>query len=102
MKNKNYRPRIGFHFPDEFPKDETPEKLSADEQLKELITSLYKPNGFTEEKDFKTSAEIAYELAEMIEVTTKQVADVMTELGFITTNIDNQVCFIVFIGKEEE
>ena len=57
---------------------------------------LYKQNGFTHEKDFKTSMEIAYELQEMIEVTPKQVASVMTEIGFEVTSVDNMVCFVVF------
>ena len=87
--------RIGFYVPEESA-DDKPEVKTTETQLKEIIEMLYKPNGLTHEKDFKTSMEIAYELQEMIEVTPKQVASVMTEIGFEVTSVDNMVCFVVF------
>ena len=62
--------RIGFYIPEDATAD-NPEVKTTETQLKEIIAMLYKPNGFTHEKDFKTSMEIAYELQEMIEVTPK-------------------------------
>jgi len=85
---------IGFHIPDD---DEMPEPVGSNTQLTEIIKQLYKPNGYSELKDFKTSLELVYELSDMMEVTTNQVSEVMNELGFEITTIDNQVCFIVFI-----
>lgn len=87
--------KIGFYIPNE-DTDDKPEVKTTETQLKEIIEMLYKPNGFAHEKDFKTSMEIAYELQEMIEVTPKQVASVMTEIGFEVTSVDNMVCFVVF------
>lgn len=87
--------RIGFYIPEDATADK-PEVKATETQLKEIVEMLYKPNGFTHKKDFKTSMEIAYELQEMIEVTPKQVASVMTEIGFEVTSVDNMVCFVVF------
>ena len=87
--------RIGFYIPEDAT-DDKPEVKTTETQLKEIIAMLYKPNGFTHEKDFKTSMEIVYELEEMIEGTPKQVASVMTEIGFEVTSVDNMVCFVVF------
>ena len=86
---------IGFYIPEDATADK-PEVKTPETQLKEIIEMLYKPNGFTHEKDFKTSMEIAYELQEMIEVTPKQVASVMTEIGFEVISVNNMVCFVVF------
>ena len=46
--------RIGFYVPEEAA-DDKPEVKTTETQLKEIIEMLYKPNGLTHEKDFKTS-----------------------------------------------
>lgn len=83
---------IGFHIPDD---DEMPEQGSST-QLTDIIKQLYKPNGFREQKEFKTSLELVYDLSDMLEVTTQQVAEVMTTLGYQVTTVDNAACFVVY------
>lgn len=97
MKKKQRK--IGFITDDDFPEEQAEPQPDT---LKDTIEMLYKPNGFNENKDFRTAAEIAYELSEMMEVSTKDVARTMTELGFQVTTVDNQVCFVVFSKPEEE
>lgn len=88
---------IGFHIPDD---DEMPEQVSSNTQLTEVIKQLYKPNGYSEQKDFKSSLELVYELSDMVEATTKEVSEVMSNLGFEITTIDNQACFIVYTPEK--
>ncbi|HRZ98347.1 MAG TPA: hypothetical protein P5084_12395 [Paludibacter sp.] len=91
--------KIGFYQP-EADDPEEKEDSTGNEKLKEYIRQLYKPNGFSHEKDFKTSLELAYELSDMIEVTPNKVAEVMNELGYEVTSIENQVCFVIFITEK--
>lgn len=87
--------KIGFYIPNE-DTDDKPEVKTTETRLKEMIEMLYKPNGFTEEKDFKTSLELAYEISDMLEVTPREVAKVMDEMGFVVTTVGNEVCYVVY------
>ncbi len=91
--------KIGFYQP-ETNEPEVKKAATGNEKLKEYIRQLYKPNGFSEEKDFKTSLELAYELSDMIEVTPTEVSEVMNELGYEVTSIENQVCFVLYITEK--
>lgn len=87
------RKKIGFHIPED---DEEENQGASSSQLIDIINQLYKPNGFREQKEFKTSLELVYDLSDMLEVTTQQVAEVMTSLGFQVTTVDNAACFVVY------
>lgn len=87
--------KIGFYQP-ETKEPEVTKPATGNDILKEYIQQLYKPNGFSHEKDFKSSLELAYELQDMIEVTPGEVSEVMKTLGYEVTTIENQVCFVVY------
>ena len=64
--------------------DQEPEENSGKtvEQLKTFIKQLYKPDGITEQKEFRTNLELKYELSEAIEASTKDVSTALSELGY--------------------
>ena len=64
--------------------DEDPEESSDKtvEQLKSFIKQLYKPDGITEQKEFRTNLELKYELSEAIEASTKDISTALSELGY--------------------
>jgi len=97
MNNKPQK--IGFHQTDE-PEKKQQQAEQPESNLTKFINQLYKPNGFSDERDFKTSLELAYELSDMLEVTASEVSQVMTTLGFEVTTIENQICFIVYEPKK--
>lgn len=100
------RRRIGF-CPDDIDTDD--EKGGEDwltkmftankEHVKQFIEANYTPIGSTEQKDFKTSAELIYMLSETIDVSIKVVNEVMNELQYQMQYID-QVPNWVLYSKE--
>lgn len=87
---------IGFNASSE-PKEE--EKPDQDERslLVEVLDQLYAPDGTTEQKIMKTSADIAYELA-MTDpgFTASDIAKVLHGQGYRTQVIDGTVCWILY------
>jgi NADH:ubiquinone oxidoreductase subunit E len=95
----NNRSQIGFHQTDE-PETKQKKAEQPESNLIKFINQLYQPNGFSDDRDFKTSLELAYELSDMLEVTPSEVSQVMTALGYEVTTIENQICFIVYELKK--
>ena len=87
---------MGFNIPSD-PKEE--EKPEQDERslLVEVLDQLYAPDGTTEQKIMKTSADIAYELA-MTDPSfnASDIAKVLHSQGYRTQVIDGTVCWILY------
>lgn len=58
------------------------------DQVKKFIEASYDPTGSTEQKEFKTSAELIYMLRETIDVSIKVVNEVMNDLQYQMQYID--------------
>lgn len=69
------------------------------EYVKKFIEASYTPAGYTERKEFKTSAELMYMLRETIDVSIKVINEVMSELEYQMQYID-QVPNWVLYSKE--
>ncbi|GAB6122288.1 hypothetical protein [Dysgonomonas termitidis] len=70
---------------------ESPETKAVDKvkiALSQFIRENFDTSGDTEDKDFKTSAELAYMLRESIRPSVSLVSTVMEELGFRLTFIE--------------
>lgn len=87
---------IGFNVSSEPKEEEKPEQAEPS-LLKEVLDQLYAPDGTTEQKIMKTSADIAYELA-MTDpgFTASDIAKVLHGQGYRTQVIDGTVCWILY------
>jgi len=66
------------------------------EALKTLIQSIYSPDGITEQKEFKTTAELIYELREMIPATGREMRTALSEMGFEIKYIDGTPMWVMY------
>ena len=97
------RKRIGF-CPDDIDNDDKQgsedwlTKMFAvnKEHVKQFIEASYTPSGSTEQKEFKTSAEIIYILRETIDVSIKVVNEVMIDLKYQMQYIDQVPNWILY------
>ena len=64
--------------------------------LAEMLERRYKPHGNTEDMMLKSTAEIAYELEEMCEASTIEVAAWLHEKGFSTRTFNDVNVWIVY------
>lgn len=94
---KKHRP-IGFNsYPDnEDDQDEQERKDKDVEALKAFIQELYKPEGITEQKEFRTSLELKYELREMIDASTQDLSTALSELGYKHTFIEGVPNWVMY------
>jgi len=77
--------KIGFdRSDDQEPEEDELEKIKKAEReaLKPFILANYLPIGSTDQKEFKTSMELQYELHEMIDFSTKTLNLCLAEMGF--------------------
>jgi len=90
--------KIGFYQGDE---PEETKKKSIDSPIKEFIQNIFTPSGDTENKEFKTSSELVYMLREFNDTSLRAINEVMNELGFHVTTIENKVHWIVYTKNQE-
>lgn len=79
------------------PKEEEKQEETKRSLLEEVLDQLYAPDGTTEQKTIKTSADIAYELA-MTDpgFTASDIAKVLHGQGYRTQVIDGTVCWVLY------
>lgn len=79
------------------PKEEEKPEEEERSLLEEVLGQLYAPDGTTEQRTIKTSADIAYELA-MTDpgITASDIAKVLHGQGYRTQVIDGTVCWVLY------
>ena len=80
-----------------------PEEKSEEEKpdygttiLSDFIKQTYSPIGSTDRKLFKTSAELAYELREIVELQPNQIAKALSDAGFRLEFIHNKPYWVMY------
>ena len=79
--------------------DDDQEEQSSDktiEQLKTFIQQLYKPDGITEQKEFRTNLELKDELSEVIEASAKDISTALSELGYELKFIEGSPNWVMY------
>ena len=66
------------------------------EQAKQFILAKYNPIGAPEEKEFRTTLELQYELREMIFLLESGINEVMNEMGFQVVYLDNKPNWVLY------
>lgn len=76
--------KIGFNSYDNEDEEEKEENKEPDESqlIADFLSASYSPDGFTEDKIYKTSEELAYDLQETICVSTSDISKAMTAAGY--------------------
>lgn len=65
-------------------------------RLKEFILHNYSPNGRTEDKEYKTTAELQYAFENILSLSPTIIAEAMSEAGFKIEYVGGQPFWVVY------
>lgn len=77
--------KIGFNSydnEDEEKKEEEKKRPDKSQLIADFLSASYSPDGLTEDKIYKTSEELAYDLQETIVVSASDISKAMTVAGY--------------------
>lgn len=65
-------------------------------RLMEFIRHCFSPNGKTEDKEFKTTAEIRYMYEDIMSLSASDIAEAMTKAGFKIEFVGSQPYWVMY------
>jgi hypothetical protein len=99
---KGFAPQTGDDSGNEQNQDFFDQQTSEkSKQVKQFISARYNPVGTPEEKEFRSTLELRYELQEMISVFESTINQVMNEMGFQIADIDDKPNWVLYRSRKD-
>lgn len=82
--------------PDDKKEEEEKKEDCAVKMLSDFIARTYSPIGATSNKVYKTSDELAYELSEIVDIRSIQIAKALIGAGFLLQYINSKPYWVMY------